>query len=144
MGYADGFLAPVPDANKDAYRAMADKAAVVFLDHGATRVLEGWGDDVPDGKVTDYKRAVLSEPGETTVFSWVEWPSKAARVAGWEKIMADERMKNDPNNQPFDGKRMIYADSRRSSTPDIPPFPGEGHRTSRQIREPPPPEGERR
>src|SRR3546814_17383555 len=72
MGYADGFLAPVPDANKDAYRAMADKAAVVFLDHGATRVLEGWGDDVPDGKVTDYKRAVLSDPGETTVFSWVE------------------------------------------------------------------------
>src|SRR3546814_20553632 len=69
-----------------------------------------------------YKRAVLSEPGETTVFSWVEWPSKAARVAGWEKIMADERMKNDPNKQPFDGKRMIYADSRPSSTPDIPPF----------------------
>src|SRR3546814_3629990 len=85
-------------------------------------LLEGWGDDVPDGKVTDYKRAVLSEPGETTVFSWVEWPSKAARAAGWEKIMDDERMKNDPNNQTFDGKRMIYADSRRSSTTDITPF----------------------
>src|SRR3546814_20495575 len=56
MGYADGFLAPVPDANKDAYRAMADKAAVVFLDHGATRVLEGWGDDVPDGKRTEERR----------------------------------------------------------------------------------------
>src|SRR3546814_12951754 len=85
-------------------------------------LLEGWGDDVPDGKVTDYKRAVLSEPGETTVFSWVEWPSKAARVAGREKIMAEERSKNNPNNQPFDGKRMIYDESRTHYTREIPHF----------------------
>jgi len=109
MGYTDGFLVAVPDANKDAYRAMADKAAIVFLDYGATRVLECWGDDVHDGKVTDFKRAVHLETGETPVFSWIEWPSKEARIAGWEKIMSDERMQPDPNDQTFDGKRLIYG-----------------------------------
>jgi len=109
MGYTDGFLVAVPDANKAKYRDMADKAAIVFLDHGATRVLECWGDDVMDGKVTDFRRATHAEPGESVVFSWIEWPSKDARVAGWDKIMADERMKHDPNDQSFDGKRMIYG-----------------------------------
>ncbi|WP_293841899.1 DUF1428 domain-containing protein [Sphingopyxis sp.] len=109
MGYLDGFLVPVPDANKDAYRAMAEKASEVFRDHGATRVVEAWGDDVPDGKVTDYARAAHKQDGETVVFSWVEWPSKEARVAGWNKVMADERMQHDPNDQTFDGKRMIYG-----------------------------------
>jgi uncharacterized protein YbaA (DUF1428 family) len=109
MGYADGYVVPVPDANKDAYRALAEKASQVFRDHGATRVVEAWGDDVPDGKVTDYARAAHKQDGETVVFSWVEWPSKEARVAGWEKVMADERMQPDGTEVPFDGKRMIYG-----------------------------------
>ena len=109
MGYADGYVLPVPDAKKDAYRAMAEKASQVFRDHGATRVVEAWGDDVPDGKVTDYARAAHKQDGETVVFSWVEWPSKDARVAGWEKVMADERMQPDGTEVPFDGKRMIYG-----------------------------------
>ena len=109
MGYADGFLVAVPDANREAYRAMADKAAAVFLEHGATRVLECWGDDVPVGKITDYRRATHAGPGENIVFSWIEWPGKEARVAGWDRIMADERMKHDPADQTFDGKRMIYG-----------------------------------
>lgn len=109
MGYADGYVLPVPDGNKDAYRAMAEKAATVFLDCGATRVVEAWGDDVPPGKLTDYARAARAKDGETVVYSWVEWPSKEARVAGWEKIMADERMKQNPDDMPFDGKRMIYG-----------------------------------
>ncbi|MBJ7438658.1 MAG: DUF1428 domain-containing protein [Sphingopyxis sp.] len=109
MGYADGYVLPVPDDNKDAYRALAEKASQVFRDHGATRVVEAWGDDVPDGKVTDYARAAHKQDGETVVFSWVEWPSKEARVAGWEKVMADERMKPDGSEVPFDGKRMIYG-----------------------------------
>ena len=109
MGYADGYVVPVPDRNKDAYRALAEKASQVFRDHGATRVVEAWGDDVPDGKVTDYARAVHRQDGETVVFSWVEWPSKEARVAGWEKVMADERMQPDGSEVPFDGKRMIYG-----------------------------------
>ena len=109
MGYADGYVVPVPDANKDAYRALAEKASQVFRDHGATRVVEAWGDDVPDGKVTDFARAAHKQDGETVVFSWIEWPSKEARVAGWEKVMADERMQPDGTEVPFDGKRMIYG-----------------------------------
>ena len=109
MGYADGYVLPVPDGNKDAYRALAEKASQVFRDHGATRVVEAWGDDVPDGKVTDFARAAHKQDGETVVFSWVEWPSKEARVAGWEKVMADERMQPDGTEVPFDGKRIIYG-----------------------------------
>ncbi len=108
-GYADGYVVPVPEGNKDAYRDMALKAAAVFKDHGATRVVEAWGDDVPDGKITDYKGAVKAEDGENIVFSFVEWPSKATRDDGWKAVMADERMKHDHANMPFDGKRMIYG-----------------------------------
>jgi uncharacterized protein YbaA (DUF1428 family) len=107
--YIDGYVLPVPDGNKEAYRALAEKASAVFRDYGATRVVEAWGDDVPDGKVTDYARAAHKQDGETVVFSWVEWPSKEARVAGWEKVMADERMQPDGSEVPFDGKRMIYG-----------------------------------
>lgn len=109
MGYADGYVLAVPTANKEAYRAMATKASAVFRDYGATRVMEAWGDDVPDGKVTDFRRAVKAKDGETVVFSWVEWPSKKARDEAWPKLMADERMKYEPENTPFDGKRMIYG-----------------------------------
>lgn len=89
-------------------RALAAQLAD-FEERGATRVVEAWGDDVPDGKVTDHKRAVQATGEENVVFSWVEWPSKEARVAGWEKVVADERMKPDPDTMPFDGKRMIYG-----------------------------------
>jgi uncharacterized protein YbaA (DUF1428 family) len=109
MGYADGFVVPVPEANKEAYRTMAAKAAAVFLEYGALRVVEAWGDDVPDGKVTDYKRAVQAEDGEVPVFSWIEWPSKESRDDNWKKIMEDPRMKHDPADNPFDGKRLIYG-----------------------------------
>jgi uncharacterized protein YbaA (DUF1428 family) len=108
-GYNDGFVAAVPDANKDRYREMAAKASAVFLEYGASRVVEAWGDDVPDGKVTDFRGAVKAEEGESIVFSWIEWPSKAARDAAWPKLMEDERMQPDHANSPFDGKRMIYG-----------------------------------
>jgi uncharacterized protein YbaA (DUF1428 family) len=109
MGYADGFVLPVPEEKKEAYRALAAKAAPIFQEHGATRIVEAWGDDVRDGKVTDFKRAVKAKDGENVVFSWIEWPSKEARVAGWEKVMADERMKPDHDNMPFDGQRMFWG-----------------------------------
>ena len=108
-GYSDGYLVPVPSANKEAYRDVAQKMATVFKDHGALRVVEAWGDDIPDGKVTDYKGAVKAEEGENVVFSFVEWPSKQARDDGWKAVMEDERMKTPPADMPFDGKRMIYG-----------------------------------
>jgi uncharacterized protein YbaA (DUF1428 family) len=108
MSYIDGFVIPVPAGKKDAYREMAAKAAPIFREHGATRIVECWGDDVPDGKVTDFKRAVKAEPGENVVFSWIVWPSKAVRDEGSKKVMNDPRMKMG-DDMPFDGKRLIYG-----------------------------------
>ncbi|HET6523740.1 MAG TPA: DUF1428 domain-containing protein [Sphingopyxis sp.] len=109
MGYVDGYIVPVPDGNKEAYRTLAAKCSQVFLDHGATRVVEAWSDDVPDGKVTDYSRAAHKKDDEAVVYSWIEWPSKDARTSGWEKSMADERMKHEHETSPFDGQRMVYG-----------------------------------
>lgn len=109
MGYVDGCLVPVPADKKEAYRAMATLAATVFKDHGATRVVEAWADDVPDGKVTDFKGAVKATSEEKVVYSWIEWPSKEARIEGWKQVMADPRMQPGANPMPFDGKRMIYG-----------------------------------
>ena len=108
MNYIDGYLVPVPNEKKEAYKAVAEKAAPIFREYGATRVVETWGDDVPDGEVTDFRRAVNAVDGETTVFSWVEWPDKATRDEGMKKFMEDPRTK-DMSDMPFDGKRMIYG-----------------------------------
>lgn len=107
MGYVDGALIPVPAGNKDAYRARAAETAAVFKEYGATRVVEAWGDDVPDGKVTDYKGAVKATGDEKVVYAWIEWPSKAVRDAGWPKVFADPRMH--PQSVPYDGTRMIHG-----------------------------------
>jgi uncharacterized protein YbaA (DUF1428 family) len=107
MNYLDGFVAAVPLANKIAYLKHAADMAVVLKEYGALRSIESWGDDVPEGKLTSFTMAVKREEGEAIVFAWVEWPSKAARDAGWEKAMADPRMAN--GSMPFDGKRMIYG-----------------------------------
>jgi uncharacterized protein YbaA (DUF1428 family) len=109
MGYADGYLLAVPDQNKDAYQRIASEAAKVFRDHGASRVVEAWGVDIPAGKVTDYQNALKMKAGESAVYSWIEWPSKEARDAGMKGAMADERMKVDPASMPFDGQRMIFG-----------------------------------
>lgn len=109
MSYVDGFIAAVPATNREAYIEHARKAAPLFTEYGATRVAECWGDDVPHGKQTDFFRAVEAKEGEVVVFSWVEWPSKEARDAGWHKMMADPRMQPEANPMPFDGKRLIYG-----------------------------------
>jgi uncharacterized protein YbaA (DUF1428 family) len=109
--YVDGYVLPVPEGKKDAYRAMAEKAAGKFKEYGAVRVVEAWGDDVPEGKVTDYQRAVKAEDGEGIIYSWVEWPDKATRDKGWERMMSDPDMQPD-GEMPFDGKRMFWGGFR--------------------------------
>lgn len=107
MSYIDGFVAPVPAASKEAYRKVCAEAAQIFREYGATRVVECWGDDVPDGEITDFKGAVKAEPGEVIVFSWIEWPSKEVRDQANEKMRNDPRMKM--GDAPFDAKRMIWG-----------------------------------
>ena len=109
MDYVDGFVVAVPTANKETYRQHAEKAAKVFKEFGALKVIETWGDDVPEGKVTSFPMAVQRKPDETVVFSWVTWPSRQVRDEGWKKVMADPRLQPDNNPMPFDGKRMIYG-----------------------------------
>ena len=108
MSYVDGFVIPVPAGKKDAYRELAAIAAPVFKEHGALRVVECWQDDVPDGKVTDFKRAVQAEEGESIVFSWIVWPSREARDEGNRKVMADPRLAMSAD-MPFNAQRMIYG-----------------------------------
>jgi uncharacterized protein YbaA (DUF1428 family) len=107
--YVDGFVAAVANAKQQAYLDHAQKAAVVFKEHGALSVVECWGDDVPEGKLTSFRMAVKQGEDETVVFSWITWPSKEARDEGWKKLMEDPRMKMDGAEMPFDGKRMIYG-----------------------------------
>ena len=108
MSYIDGFVMAVADANRQAFIDHANRFDAIFLECGATRVVECWGDDVPDGKITDFRRAVQASEGESVVFSWVEWPDKATRDTGIEKFMKDPRMEA-AGDMPFDGKRMIFG-----------------------------------
>jgi uncharacterized protein YbaA (DUF1428 family) len=111
--YVDGFVIAVPTANKEKFIEHAKKGDAVFMELGATRILECWGDDVPAGKVTDFRGAVKATEAETVVFSWIEWPDKATRDAGMSKMMemmkTDPRMNPETNPMPFDGARLIYG-----------------------------------
>src|SRR5206468_6559925 len=106
--YVDGFVVPVPEAKRDAYRELASKMAKVFRQNGASRVIEAFSDDVSKGEVTDFYRAVQAEDGEGVVFSFIEWPDKATRDTAWKAIMDDESLR--PRGEmPFDGKRMFWG-----------------------------------
>lgn len=109
MSYVDGFVAAVPTANREAYRKHAEDASAIFKEYGALKVVECWGDDVPEGKVTSFTMAVKREEDEAVVFAWILWPDRETRVAGWKKIMEDPRMTEKMGPMPFDGKRMIYG-----------------------------------
>ena len=107
MAYVDGFVLAVPAANKDAYRKQAADAAPLFQEFGVRRHVEAWGDDVPDGKVTDFKGAVKATPDEVVVFSWLIWPDKKTADDAWAKMQDDPAMAN--MDMPFDGKRMMWG-----------------------------------
>ena len=112
MNYIDGFVVAVPTGQRDIYIQHARLAATVFKEHGALRVTECWGDDVPDGKLTSFPMAVKCQADETVVFSWIEWPSREVRDRGMADVMQDARLQADANPMPFDGKRMIYGGFR--------------------------------
>lgn len=108
MSYIDGFVLPLKDAKLDEYRKMAEMFARKANEFGATGSVEALGDGLEHGKTTDFFRAVKAEDGENVVFSFIVWPDKATRDAGWEKIMADPEMKPE-GEMPFDGKRMFWG-----------------------------------
>ncbi len=109
MTYIDGYVVAVPTANKQTFIDHAKLFDALFKEYGALRVMECWGDDVPEGSVTDFNRAVQAKDDETIVFSWVEWPDKATRNEAMDKMMKDPRMEGADQSMPFDGKRMIFG-----------------------------------
>ncbi len=108
MSYIDGFVIAVPVDRREQFIAHANAFDAMLMEFGATRVMECWGDDVPDGKLTDFRRAVQATDDETVVFSWIEWPDKSTRDTGMAKFMQDPRVEQG-GEMPFDGKRMIFG-----------------------------------
>ena len=116
MSYIEGFVLAVPTANKEKFIEHARSMDSIFTDFGATRVVECWADDVPEGEVTDFGKSVQAKPDESVVFSWIEWPDKATRNAAIKAMTSDDfkddRMNTEKNPMPFDGKRLIYGGFR--------------------------------
>ena len=116
MSYVDGFVAAVPTADKQTFIEYGNAVDTIFTEYGATRVVECWADDVKDGKLTDFRKAVQATADETVVFSWIEWPDKVTRDAAMAKMMSedfnDERMDQQKNPMPFDGARLIFGGFR--------------------------------
>ncbi len=110
MNYVDGYVLAVPTRNKEAYIKLSQQVSPYFIEHGALKVVECWGEDVPEGKVTSFPMAVQCKDDETVVFSWITWPDKATRDKGMKAVMEDPRMFPDKDMEmPFDGKRMIFG-----------------------------------
>jgi uncharacterized protein YbaA (DUF1428 family) len=111
MPYVDGFVLPVPEKKLDVYRRMARKAGKVWRDHGALEYRECVADDVKPGKLTSFPQAVKLKRGETVVFSWITYKSRAHRDSVNAKVMKDPRLAKmmDPKSNPFDMKRLIYG-----------------------------------
>jgi uncharacterized protein YbaA (DUF1428 family) len=112
MPYVDGFVLAVPKDKLEAYRTFARKAGEVWMEYGALSYVECAGDDTPHGELTSFPRAVQLKDDEVVVFSWITYPSRETRDEVNAKVMADPRLKHDPSNMPFDGKRMIYGGFR--------------------------------
>lgn len=113
MSFVDGMIAAVPADSKDAFIEYSKRTGEVFKALGATAVVDCWGETVPDGEVTSFPLAVKKKDDEVVVFSWVEWPSREARDAGWKKFEEDPSIFERLGEMPFDGKRMIYGGFER-------------------------------
>ena len=109
MTYFEGFIVPVPEGNKDAYTRHAHAVADALRDVGVRRQVESWESDVPEGKVTDFHKAVAAAPGEKVVIAWFEYPDRAARDAANQAMMGSDKLMALSTDVPFDGKRMILG-----------------------------------
>lgn len=109
MAYVDGFVLAVPKKNKRAYVKMARDGARLWMKHGAVEYRECWGDDINSGFGMSFKKLAKLKAGETAVFSWVVFKSKAHRDQVNKKLMADPAMHDMPKVMPFDMKRMAYG-----------------------------------
>jgi uncharacterized protein YbaA (DUF1428 family) len=106
--YVAGLVIPVPGEKMDAYRQWAENGAQFFKDYGCLEIVESWEDFVPDGKQTDFRRAVAAKDGEKIVFTWQVWPDKASFEIAEEKMHHDPRM-DSAGEPPFDAKRLILG-----------------------------------
>ncbi|PST19326.1 DUF1428 domain-containing protein [Rhizobium sp. JAB6] len=109
MSYVDGFIVAVPKDKIEAYKALAQRAGEIWREYGALSYVEAIGDDVPYGELTSFPRAVQATEDEVVVFSWITYESRESRDAILARVMADPRLKDEMENMPFDGKRMIYG-----------------------------------
>ncbi len=111
MSYVDGFVVPVPTKNLPAYKRMAQRAAKIWMEHGALEYRECVADDVQPGKVTSFPQSVKLKKDETVVFAWIVYKSRASRDRINAKVMKDPRLADmmDPKSLPFDGKRMFWG-----------------------------------
>jgi uncharacterized protein YbaA (DUF1428 family) len=106
-GYFDGFICAMPMDGREVFRSFANEVDPIFIEYGATWIMENWGVEIPEGTVTDFRRAVHAKPDEEVMFSWTQWPDRATRDEGSRRMMLDERFAS--MKMPFDGKRMIYG-----------------------------------
>ena len=106
--YIAGFVIPVPENNRDRYRAWAAKSAGLLQGLGCLEIVEAWEDNVPDGQHTDFRRAVAAHPDEKIVFSWQIWPDRATVDAAEATMRSDPRF-DLPDDIPFDPKRLIFG-----------------------------------
>jgi uncharacterized protein YbaA (DUF1428 family) len=108
--YVDGFVVPVPKANLEAYRRIAEDAGKVWCEYGALQFIECVADDVKPGEITSFPQSVKLEPDETVVFAWIVYESREHRDRVNEQVMKDPRVANmDPQSMPFDSKRMFWG-----------------------------------
>jgi uncharacterized protein YbaA (DUF1428 family) len=106
--YVAGYVIPVPEDRIDAYRRWAENGAAIFKRYGCIEIVESWEDFVPDGKQTDFRRAVAAQPGEKIVFTWQIWPSKEALDEAETRMHADEALEIS-GDIPFDASRLIVG-----------------------------------
>ena len=111
MAYVDGFVLPLPKSKIDQYRTLSELSATVWREHGALEYREWIADDEKPGKLTSFPQSVDLQDGETVVFAWIVYASRAQRDQVNEKVMKDPRLADmmNPESLPFDGKRMIYG-----------------------------------